>query len=217
MKRETHRLSGVAREAGKHLVALTAAGGIAAVALALFGGVASANVVALAGVMVGALGLVVAYSERTLALADSLQASRLQAYPDLLSAANTLMVQAVFIGNQETVSSGPLDPAARQRLNVELHPLHDALYTLEQRYALLYSRQTAAALERFNAEYYDFVAVWPAEQEVRAHREPNITGEPWFDLVGGATDLLEAMRNELGVDRLSDELLTRLSAPVRRS
>jgi hypothetical protein len=66
MERATHRLSGLAREASKHLVALTAAGGIAAVALALFGGVAGANVVALAGVMVGALGLVVAYSERTL-------------------------------------------------------------------------------------------------------------------------------------------------------
>jgi hypothetical protein len=215
VERARRRLTDLARDATKHLAALTAAGGVAVVALALVGGTGGATAVALAGVMVGALGLVVANSERAIALADSLQATRLRTYPDLLGAANALIMQAVDLGNQSTDESGALDLAARQHLNVELHPLHDALFALEQRHALLYSRQTAAALERLNSEYYDLVALWPAGEEVRSHREPNITGEPWFDLVGAVTDLLAAMRTELGVDRLSDELVTRLSAPRR--
>lgn len=215
MERATNALNDLAHLASRHLVALTAASFVVVVAIALVVGAGGATAVPLAGVLVAALGLVVAYSERTIALADSLQAKRLQAYPDILGAANALIMQAAHLGSVSTDASGDLDLAARQRLNVELHGLHDALFTLGQRHALLYSKQTAAALERLNSEYYDFVAVWPAGEEVRRLREPNITGEPWFDLVGSSTDVLATMRSELGVDRLSDELVTRLSAPRR--
>ena len=156
------------------------------------------TLVGLGGLGVAGLSLVLTYRERTQHFREALYGKRLEAYPELLAAVWKLVDASIDEGRQGSSSQ----------------PSSTALLELERRWAVLLSKEVTLALGRLREEYWELEDVSPASEDTRRQREPNITCELWFYLIGGSVNVLEAMRDDLGVDRLSGEMLRTFSTPL---
>jgi hypothetical protein len=164
----------------------------------------------LGGLAVAALTMWLGYLERTQAFRQSLYEKRLEIYPELLAAVlrvEAAASKATLFQRIENAEGQELNDKQRTTILTQSHPASAALWDLEQRWQVIMSRDVAAALRRFREELWELNGTSPSSATTRKQRDENITGDPASYLMGAQFGVVQAIRRDLGVDRLTDEML----------
>ncbi len=169
----------------------------------------------LGALALAALTVWLGYLERTQALRQALYEKRLEIYPELLSAVlkvEAVASEATLFQVIENAEGQELDDDQRRTILTQSQPSSAALWDFEQRWQVIVSRDVAAALERFREELWELTGTSPASATTRERREENITGDPASYLMDAQFGIVQAIRRDLGVDRLTDEILRSFGA-----
>jgi hypothetical protein len=196
--------------------------GVVLVAVGILAGVVwlvsrgqSEAAIGLGALAFAALTVWLGYFERTQALRQALYEKRLEIYPELLTAVlkvEGVASEATLFQVVENAEGQELDDDQRRTINVQAGPSSAALWDFEQRWQVIMSRDVAAALKCFREELWELTGNFPASATTRERREENITGDPAGYLMDAQFDIVQAIRRDLGVDRLTDEMLRSFGA-----
>lgn len=169
----------------------------------------------LGALALAALTVWLGYLERTQALRQALYQKRLEVYHELLTAVlkvQEVASEATLFQVIENAEGQELDDDQRHIMLAQIQPSSAALWDFEQRWQIIMSQDVTAALGRFREELWELTGSFPASATTRESREENITGDPASYLMDAQFDIVQAIRRDLGVDRLTDEMLRSFGA-----